>query len=243
MKLTRNLKILIFLIFSAYLIQLSNSLTEGESSTNTIKESNKENEEIFSMKHKKIRTATTAATKKTQSTTKSTTQAKANTAKTNTNAKSNLKTNTNTNVKNTNSASAKNKQFQNDLMGANSDLLKQTGLLAAAYASNNQKPPGFKNRIDLEKMGPIAFHSWVKFFKYTDQVATDKNAKLRFNQNRKFFTNGEFREQLKLYPGQDYQEKDDEGEFKYVSSPNDFYLVAFKHSVVIYQTKMVRGIN
>merc|ERR1712032_1011928 len=84
----------------------------------------------------------------------------------------------------------------------------------------------------------IAFHSWVKFFKYKDQVATDKMARIKFQQSRKFFNNGEFREQLKLYPGQDYQEKGDDGEFKYVSDPQKFYLIAFKNLAVFYSSKI-----
>merc|ERR1712151_164595 len=114
---------------------------------------------------------------------------------------------------------------------------KQTGILAAAMAAGN-KPPEEKKRIDLEKMGPIAFKSWVKFFKYKDQVATDKMAKIKMQQSRKFFVNNEFREQLKLYPGQDYQEKGDDGEFKYVSDPQKFYLIAFKNLVVFYTSKI-----
>merc|ERR1711957_128544 len=130
-----------------------------------------------------------------------------------------------------------NTKKQDNLMGANSDLLKQTGLLAAAMAAGKQ-PPSDKKKIDLEKMGPIAFHSWVKFFKYKDQVATDKAAKLKMVQSRKFFNNGEFREQLKLYPGQDYQEKGDDGEFKYVSDPQKFYLIAFKNLAIFYSSKI-----
>lgn len=244
MKLTRNIKLLIILIFSAYFIELSNCLqTEtllknsnsnsnaikaansnaikaAASNTNTAANSNNLVGGIFSMKHKKMRTSTTAKKSTTSVQNKNQNQAKTSSSNT---AKTQVKTNTNK---------------QDDLMGANRDLLKQTGLLAAAMAAGNQ-PPGFKKKIDLEKMGPIAFQSWVKFFKYKDQVATDKNAKLRFNQNRKFFVNGEFREQLKLYPGQDYQEKDDEGEFKYVSDPQKFYFVAFKNLAVFYSSKMV----
>jgi hypothetical protein len=233
MKLTRNLKILIVLIVSAYLIDLSNGLKAGEKST----EANTESHGIFSMKHKKTKTSTATAStvKKATSTTQNKAQvAAATSAKVTVANKKATSTMTNKNA-NTN----KNKQPMTDnLMGADSDLLKQTGLLAAAMAAGKQMPKD-KKRIDLEKMGPIAFHNWVKFFKYTDQVASDKNAKIRFNQNRKFFTNGEFREQLKYYPGENYQEMDGEGEYKYVSDPQRFYLVAFKSSVVIYQSKMV----
>lgn len=249
MKLTRNLKILLLLVFSAYLIDLSNCLQEAETSSNTNTEAAKEDEKIFSMKHKKIRTAVAAkkTTTSTQNKAQATTAAaKAKAAAANKNTVANKNTNTNKNAATNKAASTnkntnmnKNKQ-SNDLYGADSDLLKQTGLLAAAYAAGKKPQPGFKDKIDLEKMGEIAFHSWIKFFKYTDQVAKDKDAKLRFSQNRKFFTNGEFREQLKLYPGADYQEKDEEGEYKYVSDVNEFYMVAFKHSVVIYQTKMVK---
>jgi hypothetical protein len=291
MKLTRNLKILIVLFVSAYLIDLSNGLKSEELETEAIKE--QEHDGIFmgSMKHKKIRTSTEStkkstvttqskakaqttasakaqstaaakaqanATAKVQATATAKAQATATAAKakaavankkatvTNTNKNTNTIKNTNTN-KNTSTnknASAnkntnKNKQpLTSDTMGADRELLKQTGLLAAAMAAGKQQP-GFKKKIDLEKMGPIAFHSWVKFFKYKDQVASDKNAKIRFNQNRQFFSNGEFREQLKFYPGEDYQKLDDDGEFKYVSDPNRFYLIAFKSSVVIYQTKIV----
>lgn len=240
------------------MIQLSNSLRSEESSEATSKESIKENEEIFSMKHKKIRTATTSTSTNKKSTTQSKEKSKATVSTANTNLKAkakattttatankntNLNKNTNTNaIKNTNknASTNKNKQdFTDNLYGANSDLLKQTGLLDAAYEANNQKNPGHKDKLDLEKMGPIAFQSWVRFFKYTDQVARDREARLRFNQNRKFFVNPEFREQLKYYPGENYQEKDADGEHKYVATPNDFYLIAFKSSVVFFESKIV----
>ena len=245
MKLTKNIKLLIILIFSSYVIEFSNSLqTESllknsnsnsnankAANSNTIKAAaaNANQATIFSMKHKKM-------AKKVTTTTQTNTRAKAaTTAKTNTQAKktqTQAKTQTKTQATNTNNSQ------QDDLMGANADLLKQTGLLAAAMAAGN-KPPSEKKRIDLEKMGPIAFHSWVKFFKYKDQIATDKMAKIKFNQSKKFLTNGEFREQLKLYPGEDYQQKGDDGEFKYVSDPQKFYLIAFKNLAVFYSSKIV----
>jgi hypothetical protein len=125
---------------------------------------------------------------------------------------------------------------------ANPDLLKQTGLLEAATKSGLFQPE-FKKRIDLEKIGPIAFQSWVKFFKYNDQVSSDKNGNVRFNQMRKFFTNNEYREQLKLYPGKNYKEKDQKGEFKYVSDPQQFYLIGFKNLAVFFSSKMVNPIK
>lgn len=249
MKLTRNIKLLIILIFSAYVIELSNCLqTEAllknsNANSNAIKAANSNTIKatatatstnqnannlvggIFSMKHKKIRTQTTV--KKATTTVQNTGKAKAAVA-----AK------TNTNVKKVENKVANKQPMTDDLMGANPELLKQTNLLASALAAAG-KPPGDKKKIDLDKMGPIAFKSWVKFFKYKDQVASEKNAKIKFNQQRKFFVNGEFREQLKLYPGEDYQEKDDEGEFKYVSDPQKFYLIAFKNLAVFFSSKMV----
>jgi hypothetical protein len=221
MKFTRNIKILLLLIVSAFFIELSMCIKEREKALVTVNEK----EQIFSMKNKKIRTTATAK--------KFTSSKKTNTATTNTKTTvANRNTNTNTNTN-------KNKQvLTTDLNQANPDLLKQTNLIDA-ISGMNQDQPGDKQKIDLKNMGPITFHSWVKFFKYTDQVASDKNAKLRFNQNRKFFVNGEFREQLKLYPGENYQQLDGKGEYKYVSDPNRFYLIAFKSSVVIYQSKMV----
>jgi hypothetical protein len=244
MKLTKNIKLMIILIFSAYVIELANSLqTESllknsnsnsnankaaNSNTNKVAAANTNQATIFSMKHKKM----AKMAKKTTTTTQTNTKAKAAAAsKTNTQAK---KTQSQAKTQ----ATSTNTNTQDDLMGANADLLKQTGLLAAAMAAGN-KPPSEKKRIDLEKMGPIAFHSWVKFFKYKDQVATDKMAKIKFNQSKKFLTNGEFREQLKLYPGEDYQQKGDDGEFKYVSDPQKFYLIAFKNLAVFYSSKIV----
>jgi hypothetical protein len=244
MKLTRNIKLLIILVFSAYFIELSNCLqTETllknsnsnsnankveNANTNTASAENANNAAIFSMKHKKMHSSST--TKKATTTSQTNTKAKAATAATTKTQAKKTQTQTKTETK---------KQPMTDnLMGADSDLLKQTGLLAAAMAAGN-KPPSQKKRIDLEKMGPIAFHSWVKFFKYNDQTATDKMAKIKLNQSRKFFNNGEFREQLKLYPGQDYQEKGDDGEFKYVSDPQKFYLIAFKNLAVFYSSKIV----
>ena len=229
MKLTRNIKLLIVLVVSSYLIDISNGLRSEELNSEMLKES----EQIFLLKHKNKKTAAATTAKKSTVTAQSKTQA-ATAAK----AKATVAIKKAT-ITNKNASANKNKQpMSSDTMGADRDLLKQTGLLATAMQLGKQ-PPGTKKKIDLEKLGPIAFHNWVKFFKYTDQVASDKQAKLRLSQNRKFFTNGEFREQLKYYPGEDYQQMDDEGEYKYVSDPNRFYLVAFKSSVVIYQSKMV----
>lgn len=246
MKLTRNIKILLLLISSSLILDFSNSLqtealfANSNSNSNSLKASNSNRNSasalnkntassnlvggIFSMKHKKIRASSSSSNKNTSTASK-------------TKEKSRETSTVNSKVAATNT---NNHPMIDDLMGANPDLLKQTNLLASTYAAGG-KPPGFKKKIDLEKMGPIAFHSWVKFFKYNDQIATDKNALLKFNQNRKFFTNGEFREQLKLYPGEDNQEKDSEGEFKYVSDPQRFYLVAFKNLVVFYSTKIVNN--
>ena len=258
MKLTKNIKLLIILIFCAYLIDLSNCLQSeallknsnsnsnsnankaANSNTNTAAAANSNQAAnnlvggIFSMKHKKMRVASKATTSS-QTNLKNKAAATSTAKKTQTQVKTQAKTQT----QNQN----QNKQpMSDDLMGANSDLLKQTNLLATAMAAG-QKPPGQKKKIELDKMGPIAFHSWVKFFKYKDQVASDRNAKLRFNQSRKFLTNGEFREQLKLYPGEDYQEKGDDGEFKYVSDPQKFYMIAFKNLVVFYSSKIVNKIK
>lgn len=242
MKLTRNSKILLILIISCVLIQLSNSLSSKESSTS--KESESEEEEIFSMKHKKIRTATTAANKKSTAQT----QAQKKTA-TNTNVKKASSANQNKNtMANKNMAQNKNKQvpgeFSDNLFGANSDLLQQTGLLDAANdAMGKTGPVGAKKnqKLNLEEIGPIVFKGWVKFFKYEDTAGwKDRDQRARMNALRKFFINPEYREQLKLYPGEDYaKEKSADGERKYIASPNDFYLVTYKQSIVFFNTKMV----
>ena len=252
MKLTRNLKILLILIISCVMIQLSNSISSAESS----KESEKENEEIFSMKHKKIRTATTASSKKStaqaqtqkaKTATNTNIKAKAKVASTsaNTNKNANLNRNTNAN-KMTNKVATTNKgkqipgEFTDNTFGANSDLLQQTGLGDVAAEQMGKDAPGHKGKLDFEKMGPIAFKSWIRFFKYTDQAGfRDREARMRFNAGRKFFVNPEFREQLKYFPGEDYKEKDNSGERKYIATAQDFYLVAYKGSVVIFESKIV----
>jgi hypothetical protein len=214
---------------NAIKVSNSNTITALNSNSNQVANANNLVGGIFSMKHKKLRTATTA--KKSTFTTTSE-------SKTNIQAKSKTNTATNNQLKKAVSQASNKKQvLTSDLSQVNPDLLKQTNLLQAVANAGGQ--PGDKKKIDLEKMGPIAFHSWVKFFKYDDQVASDKNAKLRFNQSRKFFVNGEFREQLKLYPGEDYQEKGPDGEYKYVSDPQRFYLIAFKHQTVLFSSKMV----
>merc|ERR1712151_289256 len=180
------------------LIQLSNSLSNKETSTS--KESESEEEEIFSMKHKKIRTATTATNKKSTAQT----QAQKKTA-TNTNLKSKASTanqNKNTNA-NKNMAQNKNKQvpgeFSDNMFGANSDLLQQTGLLDAANdAMGKTGPVGAKKnqKLNLEEIGPIVFKGWVKFFKYEDTAGwKDRDQRARMNALRKFFINPEYREQ------------------------------------------------
>jgi hypothetical protein len=125
-----------------------------------------------------------------------------------------------------------------DQNNSQSNIINEDFLKVANMALK-QHQPGFEKKIDLDKMGDIIFQSWINFFKYNDHIASDKNAKIKLNQQKKFFTNGEYREQLKLYPGKNYSEKDNDGEYKYISDPNKFYLVAFKNSVVIYQTKIV----
>merc|ERR1712032_1470906 len=89
-----------------------------------------------------------------------------------------------TTAQNTNKKTNVKKQFNTDLAGANPDLLKSTNLLDKANEALGNKP-GFKKRIDLEKLGPMVFKSWVKFFKYKDQSESDKKAKQRFNSNKK----------------------------------------------------------
>lgn len=248
MKLTRfkemSLIIVLFayLIVSGYCVESSeksmnlnaNKVTNSNSNTNKVESKEKSQEGIFMMKHKKLRTTTTATSKK------STTQVGAKKATTTT-------ASANTNKKATTGAkNGKKQSLETNLNGASSELLKSTNMLDAAndaLGNKNVDNRGFKKRIDLAKLGPITYHGWVKFFKYQDQAATDKKAKQVFNKNKKFFINSEFREQLKLYPGENYSEKGDDGEFKYISNPQDFYLVAFKSSVVFYQTKMVNKIK
>ena len=227
MKLTKNIKILIFLVISTILIEFSSSIKNTEMESNESKESINLNGGSFVFKHKKIRTSSQNSNKKSTALNESKEKnkfAEASSIKSS-NSKVSIKSN--------------HQPVTSDLMGANPDLLKQTNLLAVGYEANKAKMPGFDKKLDFDKMGPIAFHSWIKFFKYRDQIASDKNTKLKFNQRRKFLDNGEFREQLKYYPGENYQEKDKDGEFKYVSDGQSFYLVAFKNQVVIFSSKMV----
>jgi hypothetical protein len=178
---------------------------------------------IFSMKHKKMRLASTNTAKKATNTatkaTKSTTE----------------KSQATTNIK------VKAKDPSSEAMNASPDLLKQSGLLNAAIAATNQ--PGFKKRIDLEKLGPIIFQSWIKYFRYAEgepQQVDPQNPLIRITNKKKFFTNNEYREQLKLYPGKKYDEqRDSMGDYTYISDPQKFYLVGFKNLAVIYSSKMV----
>lgn len=79
--------------------------------------------------------------------------------------------------------------------------------------------------------GPY-WNGWIKYFKYTLDNSHQKPTA--------FFKNMQYKEQLKLYPGQKYSEvKDPDGQFKYIPSISSFYAQLFKDSLVITSSKIV----
>jgi len=87
-----------------------------------------------------------------------------------------------------------------------------------------------KNDASIEAgNGPTYYNGWVRYFKYTDSSIKKPSA---------FFKNVQFEEQAKLYPGQDYSEKEGE-DYKYIPKNTFFYAVLFKDSLNIAASKIV----
>jgi hypothetical protein len=78
---------------------------------------------------------------------------------------------------------------------------------------------------------PVLFEGWVKYFKFSESI----NRSLP----KKFFRNGDYYEQMKLYPGIDYAAKNSKEGFDYIKSPDYFYLAAFKNLISIFSSKQV----
>lgn len=125
-------------------------------------------------------------------------------------------------------------------LNRNSEIAKKTDFIETAYkASRSSYVDADNKRVDLSKAGPVLMHSWVKYFKYRDETLEDQKAKSKFilNTPKKFFTNNEFQEQKKTHPSQDYSIKDDQGEYKFVKSEDFFYMVVYKNIVTFFSAK------
>jgi len=258
MKLSRNIKILIFMVISTYFIYFSECLESsntllnllqnkatsensnhfGNSNHNSASTSNTNTEKIFlntgifmnsgNLKHRKIR---------------------AESSNENHNLNKNMNSYSllekNSNNKFNSNIQKKNNKKDDLVVDKSSDLAKNDNLMESAFAANKQKLNDFSKKLDLSKSGPILMHSWVKYFKYSDDFTDDKKLQLRISapSPKKFFVNSDFKEQMKYFPGQDYSQIDKDGENRFVKDKEFFYLVLYKNLVTIFSTKGVILIN
>lgn len=121
-----------------------------------------------------------------------------------------------------------------------SEIAKKSNIIQTAYQAYGQNYiPSMSKKIDLSNAGPVLMHSWVKYFKYSDEMLEEQKAKAKFTHNlpNKFFTNHEFVEQMKYHPGKDYSLKDSQGEYQYIKSNEFFYMVVYKNIVTLFSTK------
>lgn len=119
-----------------------------------------------------------------------------------------------------------NHQLYDSISGAVNQIQQQ--MAGQLVNGTIEKPP-----ITEIKLGEGPYwKGWIKFFKYTIEN--------RHQRPTAFFKNMQYREQLKLYPGQNYTEvKDPDGQFKYIPSISSFYAELFKDSLVITSSKIV----
>jgi len=87
------------------------------------------------------------------------------------------------------------------------------------------------NQRDAATQSPVLFQGWVKYFKLSESMSK--------SLPKKFFRNGEYYEQMKIYPGVDYAAKNPKGEYNFIKNPDYFYLVVFKNLVSIFSSKQV----
>ncbi len=100
-----------------------------------------------------------------------------------------------------------------------------------------------QKKIDLSKNKSILMHSWIKYFKYNDESSENEKSQLKIKINsipNKFFTNREYREQLKNLPDIDYKQLDKDNEYKYVINDESFYLIVYKNIITIFSNKEVK---
>jgi len=254
MKLSRNLKHLILLVISSYFIYYSECLENKNTLFNKFEIKNKNsnsNSNHYGNSNQNLAhvAAAAAATEKINLNTGiflNSGNLKHRKVNKSSNMYSSSVENNNKNFNsnsNFNANNYKNKNKQNDFsIDANSDLARNNNLIEKAYEASRVKYNDLTTKkIDLSKAGPILMHGWVKYFKYNDEFLEDKKAKLKINNPtpKKFFINGEFNEQLKFFPGQDYSQKDKDDEYKFVKSEEFFYLIAYKNIITIFSTKEV----
>jgi hypothetical protein len=127
--------------------------------------------------------------------------------------------------------------------GADSGLMSSSNLgniaekLAVDSTDSNAMSP-----TDLDiGTGPVWATGWVKFFKY---VPTSETKRLTSdNHPRQFMINGQYKEQLKLYPNfNKSNEKTSDGTNvidKYITDANSFYAILLKDSLNILTSRMV----
>lgn len=94
-----------------------------------------------------------------------------------------------------------------------------------------EKENNSKEMKAATSQSPVLFEGWVKYFKFSENI--------NISMPKKFFRNGEYEEQMKLYPEVDYAAKNLKGEFDYIRSHDYFYLAAFKNLVSFFSSKHV----
>jgi len=243
MKLNRNTKLLIFLLISSYFIYYSECFENKSSLLNTIQTSLKNansnsNSNHYGNSNQNLAQVSTSTAEKINLNTG---------ILLNSGVLKNRKVNKSNSLY---SSTAKNNEKNNNkskgrddfIVDRTTELGKKTNLIEKAYkASGVQYHDMTTKKLDLSKSGPILMHSWIKYFKYNDEFMEDVKAKTRIisPSPKKFFLNGEFKEQMKYFPGQDYAVKDKDNEFQYVKSEENFYLIVYKNIITIFSAKQV----
>jgi hypothetical protein len=118
------------------------------------------------------------------------------------------------------------------------------GMINGIVSQNLQKNTDISQTAGVRPEAPkqekngssVLFSGWVKFLKYNENVEANKTPKL-FTENNLFF------EQPKLYPNQDLNVLDIDGQAKFIRDKNYFWLNVFKGSVNIISSKTVRNFN
>lgn len=241
MKLTLNIKHLIILVISSYFIHYSECLENKNSLLNKIqtnlKNANSNSNHYGNSNHNLAHVSTATSEKINLNTGILLNSGNLKHRKVN---KSNslYTTNSENNEKNNN----KSKKKEDFVVDRTTELGKKTNLIQKAFeASKVQYHDMTTKKLDLSKSGPVLMHSWIKYFKYNDEYMEDEKARSKINSTtpKKFFLNGEYKEQLKYFPGQDYTLKDQDSEYQFVKSEEYFYLIVYKNIVTVFSAKQV----
>jgi hypothetical protein len=127
------------------------------------------------------------------------------------------------------------------IFGKNSELLTQTNLAETAdkFANANARNSNI-NDLNIGS-GPVYVTGWISFFKYTQ---TSETKKLGAEKTpRSFVPNGQFNEQLKMYPnGFDRNGKSNDGTNDlptFIPNKLSFYAILLKDSLNILTSRKV----